>query len=562
MRACYALGCGLRTGFCLGSGSARLGSAGTAAEHPGRQRQDRVEQREDAVDSDSEQTERQQYEPDEGIGDQSDQRQRPADDEKEQPEEELGHVWPYGPTGLRVSLVLRRSLAVLDSAALLWKATVGHNHRMMDDDVAATDSPAASDDGAARERHLGEYRLCGPLVGWGEELAAPLLRAEHVLSRQQVVLGVFDRDGHDPVSEPPRPGGGDRSLPDATQRRRTALWDRALRISHVDHHALAELVESRSPDQPRPFLAWHLDSGRTLRERVGSPHAPGAGRALQPVESLRLVAQLAEGLEALHRAEELHGGLCPANVLLRPGGAQMLSPGWGPFNARSALQDATEADDGCDPGSVAGWLYRAPEQLPGGRGPIGPAVDLWALGAILFELLARRPLGWRTTLSEDGLQATTLEQWLPALEQPDALELELAPVVAGLPAPAAAVLEALLRFRPSDRPRAGELAAPLNEAIATLSPKVVSRQPRSGPAARPAPSATEMTGPAVAGSSLAARGDGPRIDDWRGSATWLGERRRELAEEEDDTPLWLIWAVPFVGLLLILAMVVLALTVL
>ena len=59
-----------------------------------------------------------------------------------------------------------------------------------------------------------------------------------------------------------------------------------------------------------------------------------------------------------------------------------------------------------------------------------------------------------------------------------------------------------------------------------------------------------MTGPAVAGSSLAARGDGPRIDDWRGSATWLGERRRELAEEEDDTPLWLIWAVPFVALFL------------
>src|SRR5436305_6036308 len=77
-----------------------------AAEQAGRQEEQRLQKREDRLEGDPQQPERQRQEPDQGIEDQRQQGQRPADDEEEQPDEKLEHaarasfaLWTYYASG-------------------------------------------------------------------------------------------------------------------------------------------------------------------------------------------------------------------------------------------------------------------------------------------------------------------------------------------------------------------------------------------------------------------------------------------------------------------------------
>mmetsp|Transcript_41359 Transcript_41359/g.132103 ORF Transcript_41359/g.132103 Transcript_41359/m.132103 type:complete len:275 (-) Transcript_41359:110-934(-) len=94
--------------------------------------------------------------------------------------------------------------------------------------------------------------------------------------------------------------------------------------------------------------------------------------------------QLLQGLRALHDSKIMHRDLKPSNVLVGPGGVLKL----GDFGL------ARRESPGARPQythTVATRWYRAPELLYGAR-EYGPAVDMWALGCILGELLGHGPL--------------------------------------------------------------------------------------------------------------------------------------------------------------------------
>jgi WD40 repeat protein len=127
-----------------------------------------------------------------------------------------------------------------------------------------------------------------------------------------------------------------------------------------------------------PFFSLELVEGGTLAQRLrGEPQPPRA--------AAELVEVLAQAVQHAHDNGVVHRDLKPANVLLTADG----SPKVGDFGLAKRLDGA----DGRTPtGAVLGTpSYMAPEQAGGVTRAVGPAADVYALGAILYEMLTGRP---------------------------------------------------------------------------------------------------------------------------------------------------------------------------
>jgi serine/threonine-protein kinase len=124
------------------------------------------------------------------------------------------------------------------------------------------------------------------------------------------------------------------------------------------------------------FFTMKLVPGGSLAGRVRSL----LGR---PAEAAELVAKLARAVDYAHRRGVLHRDLKPANVLLDPDGT--------PYVTDFGLAKTVGDDGQTRTGAVLGTPgYMPPEQARGEKG-LTPAADVYALGAILYELLTGRP---------------------------------------------------------------------------------------------------------------------------------------------------------------------------
>jgi len=227
------------------------------------------------------------------------------------------------------------------------------------------------------------------------------------------------------------------TLPPAlSQQQQDALIGRFAReaqaVSQLSHPNIVAISEVGTW-QGTHFLAMEHLEGETLRARMDRGPLP-------PAQAQGVVVQIALALDAIHAAGIVHRDVKPANIMLLPGGAAKLLD----FGIARHSDDATITSTGTIVGSPA---YMAPEQVMGERGTA--ASDVWALGVLLYEMLAGRPPFRGDTIPSVLYQVTHTPP----------------PLVPGLPAPLGKVLRRALAKDPLRRyPNAGSLALALREA--------------------------------------------------------------------------------------------------
>jgi serine/threonine protein kinase len=107
---------------------------------------------------------------------------------------------------------------------------------------------------------------------------------------------------------------------------------------------------------------------------------------LAPGEAVALATQLGGALGAIHRAGMIHRDVKPANVLVR----DLVGVDHSYLADFGLAKIAAPSEDSTSTGWVVGTPgYMSPEQIDGGRP--GPPADLYALGCVLFEMLAGEP---------------------------------------------------------------------------------------------------------------------------------------------------------------------------
>jgi WD40 repeat protein len=126
-----------------------------------------------------------------------------------------------------------------------------------------------------------------------------------------------------------------------------------------------------------PFFSLEFCAGGSLADRLDGTPWP-ADKAAE------LVRTLAGAMHAAHQANVVHRDLKPANVLLTADGQPKVTD----FGLAKKLDEAGHTQTGAVMGTPS---YMAPEQAGGKSREIGPAADVYALGAILYELLTGRP---------------------------------------------------------------------------------------------------------------------------------------------------------------------------
>jgi TolB-like protein len=222
---------------------------------------------------------------------------------------------------------------------------------------------------------------------------------------------------------------------DETARKR--FWREARAAASVNHPNVCQLYEI-GEDGGELFIAMELLEGEALGERLRQG-------ALSVSETLPIGLGILAALKALHARGIVHRDLKPSNVFVTPHGVKLLDFGLArATDSELAPLLGSSAPELTGTGMVVGTpRYMAPEQVTGEG--LDARSDLFALGAILFEMLAGRPaFGGKNAV--EILHATLYEQ---------------PPALTGSPVVAAAdrVIRRAMAKRPSERPASAEAMA-------------------------------------------------------------------------------------------------------
>jgi tetratricopeptide (TPR) repeat protein/tRNA A-37 threonylcarbamoyl transferase component Bud32 len=181
-------------------------------------------------------------------------------------------------------------------------------------------------------------------------------------------------------------------------------------VARLQHPNIVQIYEV-GEQHGLPYCALEFVDGGSLARKL-------AGTPLPPRQAARLAATLAEAMHAGHQRGVVHRDLKPDNVLLTADGTPKVTD----FGLAKKLDaDADQTASGAIVGTPS---YMAPEQARGRGKEVGPAADVYALGALLYEALTGRAPFKAATLLETMLQAIHEEPVPPRRFQP-AVPMEL-----------------------------------------------------------------------------------------------------------------------------------------
>jgi serine/threonine protein kinase len=198
-------------------------------------------------------------------------------------------------------------------------------------------------------------------------------------------------------------------------------------VARLQHPNIVQVYEVGT-QHGLPFLALEYCPGGSLEDRL-------AGNPLPPEESAELIETLARAMQYAHERGVVHRDLKPANVLSAEGGFRPAESAPPPGDAaapsvRRIVQAAIKITDfglakqldtagQTQTGAVLGTpSYMAPEQAAGKGREVGPAADVYALGAILYECLTGRPPFKAATTLDTVAQVIHNEPVAPRSLQP------------------------------------------------------------------------------------------------------------------------------------------------
>jgi Protein kinase domain len=146
-------------------------------------------------------------------------------------------------------------------------------------------------------------------------------------------------------------------------------------VGRLQHNNIVQVFEI-GEIEGRPFYTLEFCPNGNLSRRLDGKPLPGRDAA-------ELVSHLARAMTAVHGAGIVHRDLKPQNVLMAADGTPKVTD----FGiAKTSHESHTQT------GAILGTpSYMAPEQASGDAKNVGPAADVWALGAILYECLTGRP---------------------------------------------------------------------------------------------------------------------------------------------------------------------------
>jgi serine/threonine protein kinase len=300
------------------------------------------------------------------------------------------------------------------------------------------DGPAGAADPAAI-RTLGDYRLLGEIGRGG---MGTVYAAEQLSLRRRVAVKVL----HSHLTSAPA------SI--ARFRREAGA---AARLSHPAIVPIHEVGEWRG----HHFFSMEFVDGVPLAERMHAERLGLHTGKSRIAEAAELVARVADALQHAHEQGLVHRDVKPANIMLTPAGEVRLLD----FGLAKEIDSSVHSRTGEYLGTPH---YSSPEQITGAA-KAGPTSDVFSLGIVLYELLARRrPF--------DGDTARLVMARIERGEYPS-----LHTAAPGVPRDLQTICHKALELRPTDRyPTAGALAADLRaflriEPIAAAPPSMLSR---------------------------------------------------------------------------------------
>jgi serine/threonine protein kinase len=212
-------------------------------------------------------------------------------------------------------------------------------------------------------------------------------------------------------------------------------------LATLNHPSLVTLfdagIDTRIPDEPRPYLTMELVEGQDLRSRIR--------HSAVPLDELAVIgAGIADALAYVHSLGIIHRDIKPGNILLvqiRPG--EPLRPKLTDFGI-ARIEDSTRLTaTGTMVGTAA---YLSPEQAMGA--PLAPATDIYSLGLVLLECIKQ-----------------TVEYPGNAVESAVARIHRSPEIPADVPAEWADLIRSMTAIEPLERPTAAEVETALRQAL-------------------------------------------------------------------------------------------------